>query len=198
MTKQFSQEQLLGFLVRTMSIVEGRNYSIREVNLCSKHRNILKNEVVVGHMTIIADDNYWQLIDHNFISYLNYTEQQYREKAKLPKRALFLKYSYQKGTAKHRYKNMPAKDNLLQIGSNIEEFPYLLEALTRLNNNANESGNYDNDTIKQALSEIKTRLNKQKTSSIKTKELVKKLNEVELYRHYISDSDQYFRTIWYE
>lgn len=200
---KFSQEQLLVFMAKVMSIVENRRYSFRHVHLCSKHNLLLKNQVVVGHMDIIADDSYWELIDYEFLlDIINYTEQQYCEKAQFPKRALFLKYTYRNSGEKSKFKNMPNRNTLTRIGSNIDDFPYLLEAITRLNNNAEAKDCYDYDIIEETLEEIKSETStyraKAKDITISTKALVKKLNEPEQYRHYYDDKQLYYRYAEYK
>lgn len=189
--KQFSQEQLLTFMAKLMSLIEKNHYSYRNINLCSKHSLLLKNEVVVGHMTIIADDDYWQLVDQSFISNINYTDWQYQEKAQSPKRALFLKYSYDNYGTKNKYKSMPTVNTQAKIGSNIDDFPYLIEAITRLNNNAEKSEKSSDEIIRETLLELtieSKELESKEKSLIATKDLVKKLNEVKLYRHSYNDN----------
>lgn len=189
--KQFSQEQLLTFMAKLMSLKEKNHYSYRNINLCSKHSLLLKNEVVAGHMTIIADDDYWQLVDQSFISSINYTDWQYQEKAQSPKRALFLKYSYDNYGTKNKYKSMPTVTTQAKIGSNIDDFPYLIEAITRLNNNAEKSEKSSDEIIRETLLELtieSKELESKEKSLIATKDLVKKLNEVKLYRHSYNDN----------
>lgn len=181
----FTQEQLLNFIAKTMSLVENGTYTVRNIDLSSKHTFLLKNEVVVGHMTIIADEEYWQLVDSLFLNSLNYTAIQYSEKAQVAKRALFLKYSYENFGSKNKYKNMPNKNTLVKIGSNIDDFPYLSIALDNLKNNAKRSGNYSKEIIEATITDIIEKVESYRSissdSTKNSKELVKRLNEVNLY-----------------
>lgn len=185
--QQFSQEQLLKFMTKVISLVERRHYSLRNVFLCSKYNHLLKNEIVVGYMDIIADDAYWQLIDQEFQPNTHYTDWQYYDNATHSKSALFLKYTNESFGDKKKYKNIPDKATERKVGSNIDAFPYLIEAISKLENNASEIERYDDEIINATLMEIKKDImsaNKKESSPATTKELVKKLNEVKEFRHY--------------
>lgn len=185
---KFSQEQLLTFITRIISLTENQQYSLRNVDLCSKHNILLKNNVIVGHMSIIAPADYWYLVDHNLLKDSNYSIEDYIAMAQHPKKVLFLKYRYDHNGIKNKYKTMPFDDTVFNFGSGIESSPYLTDAIVRLDNNAKELDDHTNEVIEKTLNEVKEELASPKIfydgATKNIKELVKRLNETEVYKYY--------------
>lgn len=160
----FSQRSLENFIAQTMTVAEGRTFSL-------KHINIIKYNMLLGPidsgMLIVGSKRYWDIYNKEHCSQNYYTRtEQYSYKLAKQGEAIYLPYVYNlsfknnKYDLKFRRKFCIEKDATY---SEVEQFPYLMDAFDKLNQNAIKLGSFDNNVIEDTLNEFKTNCNLKKS-----------------------------------
>lgn len=177
-----NQEKVLEFMTKVVSLKENEQFSLKKVSLCSQFYTFFPQTFTTGHMFIIGNEGYWKdalgFGDENY----NKTDCHYASTVNENNRAILFKIGHTlSADTPYKFKKM-SKEFCGE--SRISEYPYLDEAVQKLQKNA-QSGiaTSDDEVIAYTLTQIEnenngigTTTNQAKSPREIEKSLIKRLN----------------------
>ncbi len=177
-----NQEKVLEFMTKVVSLKENEQFSLKKVNLCSQFYTFFPQTFTTGHMFIIGNEEYWKdalrFGDENY----NKTDYYYASTVHENNKAILFKIGHTlSANTSYKFKKM-SKEFCGE--SRISEYPYLDDAVQKLQKNAQAGiATSDDEVISYTLTQIEKENNEIEATTNKTKSprkieksLIKRLN----------------------